>query len=186
MPEIFLWRCSQVQPPNRFTTNPGFTAAELIASDLGLPVTPSLLGGTDYAFGGAGLVNTFQRRSDSDPAATAADVSGANGGAAEPNALYQVWGGANDIFYLSATSTDPNVLSDRGPRLPHSRRRSGTARSTCVAGRCAVCGGLQPARPRQDPGRHGWRRGGIGRRHAAGSGLQRPAELVWASSAPRG
>ncbi len=101
----------QIQPPNRFTTNPGSTAAELVASDLGLPVTPSLLGGTDYAFGGAGVVHN----ASAGPIPTLPQqlqmYLAANGGAADPHALYQVWGGANDIFYLSATSTNPNVLS---------------------------------------------------------------------------
>ncbi len=96
--------------PSRFTTNPGFTAPEMVASGLGLPVTASLLGGTDYAFGGAGLVNN----SSAGPIPTLPQqlqmYLAASGGVADPNALYQVWGGANDIFYLTATSTDPNVL----------------------------------------------------------------------------
>lgn len=96
--------------PSRFTTNPGFTAPEMVASGLGLPVTASLLGGTDYAFGGAGLVNN----SSAGPIPTLPQqlqmYLAANGGVADAHALYQVWGGANDIFYLTATSTDPNVL----------------------------------------------------------------------------
>lgn len=97
--------------PSRFTTNPGLTAAEMVAKGLGLPVTASLLGGTDYAFGGAGVVNN----STAGPIPTLPQqlqmYLAANGGKADPNALYQVWGGANDIFYLTATSTNPNVLS---------------------------------------------------------------------------
>ncbi|MEO6799801.1 MAG: autotransporter domain-containing protein [Rhodanobacter sp.] len=101
----------QIQPPQRFTTNPGLTAPELVAEGLGLPVTPSLLGGTDYAFGGAGLVHN----SSAGPIPTLPQqlqmYLAANGGAADSHALYQVWGGANDIFYLTATSTNPDVLS---------------------------------------------------------------------------
>ncbi|HZX72039.1 MAG TPA: autotransporter domain-containing protein [Rhodanobacter sp.] len=101
----------QIQPPLRFTTNPGLTTAELVAAGLGLPVTPSLLGGTDYAFGGAGLVHN----SSAGPIPTLPQqlqmYLAANGGVADSHALYQVWGGANDIFYLTATSADPNVLS---------------------------------------------------------------------------
>ncbi len=97
--------------PSRFTTNPGFTAPEMVASGLGLPVTASLLGGTDYAFGGAGLVHN----SSAGPIPTLPQqlqmYLAANGGVADSHALYQVWGGANDIFYLTATSTNPNVLS---------------------------------------------------------------------------
>jgi outer membrane lipase/esterase len=101
----------QIQPPLRFTTNPGLTAPEMIAAGLGLPVTASLLGGTDYAFGTAGLVNN----SHPGPAPTLPQqlqmYLAANGGVADSRALYQVWGGANDIFYLTGTSTDPAVLS---------------------------------------------------------------------------
>ena len=101
----------QIQPPLRFTTNPGETAPELVADGLGLPVTPSLLGGTDYAFGGAGVVNN----SSAGPIPTLPQqlqmYLAANGGAADPDALYQVWGGANDVFYQTAISTDPNVLA---------------------------------------------------------------------------
>ncbi|MEO9079702.1 MAG: autotransporter domain-containing protein, partial [Rhodanobacter sp.] len=97
--------------PSRFTTNPGLTTAEMVAKGLGLPVTASLLGGTDYAFGGAGVVNN----STAGPIPTLPQqlqmYLAANGGTADPNALYQVWGGANDIFYLTGTSTNPDVLS---------------------------------------------------------------------------
>ena len=97
--------------PSRFTTNPGFTAPEMVASGLGLPVKASLLGGTDYAFGGAGLVNN----SSAGPIPTLPQqlqmYLAANGGAADSHALYSVWGGANDIFYLTATSSNPNVLA---------------------------------------------------------------------------
>ncbi|MBU6247963.1 MAG: autotransporter domain-containing protein [Xanthomonadaceae bacterium] len=100
----------QIQPPLRFTTNPGETTAELVAGGLGLPVTASLLGGTDFAFGGAGLVHN----SSAGPIPTLPQQLGmyltGTGGQADPNALYQVWGGANDIFYLTATSTDPTTL----------------------------------------------------------------------------
>ena len=100
-----------IQPPLHFTTNPGLTTAELVAAGLGHPVGPSLAGGTDYAFGGAGLVNN----SSAGPIPTLPQqlqlYLGANGGKADPLALYQVLGGANDIFYLTATSTNPNVLA---------------------------------------------------------------------------
>ncbi len=107
---ISLASAPQIQPPLRFTTNPGKTAAELVADGLGHPVSASLAGGTDFAFGGAGLVNnvaavpTLPQQLQTYLAAT--------GGRADPNALYQVWGGANDIFYLTASSTDPTVLAN--------------------------------------------------------------------------
>ncbi|HEX5306337.1 MAG TPA: autotransporter domain-containing protein [Dyella sp.] len=107
---ISLATAPQIQPPLRFTTNPGKTAAELVADGLGHPITASLAGGTDFAFGGAGLVNnvaavpTLPQQLQMYLAAT--------GGRADPNALYQVLGGANDIFYLTGTSTDPTVLAN--------------------------------------------------------------------------
>jgi len=101
---------SQGSPtPLRFTTNPGKTAAELVAAGLGSPIQASLLGGTDYAFGGAGVVQGVA------PVPTLPQqfqmYLAANGGHADSSALYQVWGGANDIFYLTGTTTDPNSLA---------------------------------------------------------------------------
>jgi len=107
---ISLANAPQIQPPLRFTTNPGETTAELVADGLGHPVTASLAGGTNFAFGGAGLVNN----SVAGPIPTLPQQLGmyltATGGQADPNALYQVWGGANDIFYLTATTTDTTAL----------------------------------------------------------------------------
>ncbi len=106
---ISLATAPQIQPPLRFTTNPGKTSAELVADGLGLPVTASLAGGTDVAWGGAGLVNNVAA------VPTLPQQLGmyltATGGQADPHALYQVWGGANDIFYLTGTSTDSTVLA---------------------------------------------------------------------------
>ncbi|HET6434048.1 autotransporter domain-containing protein [Dyella sp.] len=106
---ISLATAPQIQPPLRFTTNPGKTAAELVADGLGHPITASLAGGTDFAFGGAGLVNNVAA------VPTLPQQLGiylaATGGQADPNALYQVWGGANDIFYLTGTSTNTSVLA---------------------------------------------------------------------------
>ncbi|BFI94582.1 MAG: autotransporter domain-containing protein [Rhodanobacter sp.] len=95
--------------PMRFTTNPGQTSAELVAAGLGDPIQASLLGGTDYAFGGAGVVQGVA------PVPTLPQqfqmYLAANGGHADANALYQVWGGANDIFYLTSTTTNTTTLS---------------------------------------------------------------------------
>ncbi|HEX7325199.1 MAG TPA: hypothetical protein VF292_07585 [Rhodanobacteraceae bacterium] len=41
----------------RFTTNPGATAVERIGDTFGTSLSPSLAGGTDFAFGGAGVIN---------------------------------------------------------------------------------------------------------------------------------
>ncbi len=107
---ISLATAPGVQPPLRFTTNPGTTAAEQVAASLGFTLSPSLAGGTDYAFGGAGLVNNVAAGVPTLPQQLQMYL-GASGGSADPNALYQVWGGANDIFYLTGTLTDPTALA---------------------------------------------------------------------------
>lgn len=95
--------------PMRFTTNPGTTTAENVATGLGFTLAPSVAGGTDFAWGGAGFVNNV---------AAVPTIPqqlqmylGTTGGKADGNALYQVWGGANDIFYLSGALTDPNAIA---------------------------------------------------------------------------
>lgn len=85
--------------PSRFTTNPGQVAIEHVSDFYGITLTPSVTGGTDFAFGGAGVDNN----SSAGPIPTIPQqvqmYLGATGGKADPNALYSVWGGANDVFY---------------------------------------------------------------------------------------
>jgi outer membrane lipase/esterase len=87
----------------RFTTNPGLTFPMYLAERYGLTVTPSFTGGTDYGQAGA-RVNS---PSAAIPA-TAPNISIAQQvsaflakGPADPNALYQLQGGANDILQLA-------------------------------------------------------------------------------------
>ncbi|MHA3079820.1 autotransporter domain-containing protein [Acinetobacter sp. ANC 5502] len=93
---------NQYSTQNRFTTNPGLTAAELVAEGVGTTTSPSVLSGSNYAWGGAGVVNSLY------PVPTLqqqlALYLGSTGGTANPNTLYEVWGGANDIFGLLETS----------------------------------------------------------------------------------
>jgi outer membrane lipase/esterase len=87
----------------RFTTNPGMVWAQILAAKLGTTAAPNLgAGGTDYAEGGARVT---QVPGIGYPQVPATPVSqqidaylGAGGGRADPNALYTVWAGANDIF----------------------------------------------------------------------------------------
>lgn len=85
----------------RFTTNPGQTGVENVADYFGVPMTPALAGGTDFAFGGAGVVNNSPGTPAGVP--TLPTQLGmylqATGNKADPNTLYTVWGGANDVFY---------------------------------------------------------------------------------------
>ena len=96
---------SQLPQIVRFTTNPGQTGIESVADYLGVPMTPALAGGTDFAFGGAGLLNNSPGTPSSVPLLPAqlGMYLQATGNKADPNALYAVWGGANDVFY-AATS----------------------------------------------------------------------------------
>ncbi len=87
----------------RFTTNPGQTAAELVAEGVGTTTSPSLLGGTNYAWGGSGVVNSLYSGIPTLQQQLLQYLS-STGGTADANTLYQVWGGANDIFGLIQTS----------------------------------------------------------------------------------
>ena len=87
---------------SRFTTNPGFTAAEYLAQDFGFTITPSTQGGSNYAQGGARVASDsastpsgFAQRSVS---TQVKEYLSSTGNAADPNALYVLQGGANDIF----------------------------------------------------------------------------------------
>ncbi|MBD8872616.1 autotransporter domain-containing protein [Rhodanobacter sp. DHB23] len=93
-----------LQPPMEFTTNPGHVAVQDLAGDLGYTLGPSLAGGTDYAWGGAGILTN----SPGTPAAVPTITSQVNtylaAGSVDPHALYTIWGGANDIFYAATSA----------------------------------------------------------------------------------
>lgn len=83
-----------------------------LAGDLGLPaLTPSVLGGTDYAYGGA---DTAVSSYGSAPALT--DLLGPTGQiaqfeaanpTADPNALYTIWVGSNDLLGVLTSGASP-------------------------------------------------------------------------------
>jgi phospholipase/lecithinase/hemolysin len=92
----------------------------VLAANLGLPLTPSLLGGRDFAFGGADTgvgnyfsvypgvpmeINTFF--SGSPQTGTLAQVQSfvGTGGTIAPDGLTVLWAGPNDIF--TALTLDP-------------------------------------------------------------------------------
>ena len=86
-------------PGNSFTTNPDPVAAEIIARYFGLPDTNSLAGGPNFAWGGA-CVNATGPCLNPVPniPTQISQYLASTGGTADPNALYSIWGGANDIF----------------------------------------------------------------------------------------
>ena len=93
-----------LQPPLRFTTNPGTVGIENVAGNLGFTLKPSLLGGTDFAWGGAGVLTNSPGTPAAVPTLTAQVGAYLAGGATDPNALYSIWGGANDIFYAATSA----------------------------------------------------------------------------------
>lgn len=88
-----------------------------LALDLGLsPLTPSLAGGTDYAVGSAQTGNTLYNTggladllTGQLPAFEAANPTGAN-----PNALYTIWIGSNDLAAIPANATSGAIATDIG------------------------------------------------------------------------
>jgi outer membrane lipase/esterase len=81
-----------------------------IASDLGIPLAPSLAGGTDYAVGGAELLKhtTIDGYTIPSIEEQLAVYLAANNYKADPNALYVIEGGGNDI--LDATEFNSGKL----------------------------------------------------------------------------
>jgi outer membrane lipase/esterase len=86
----------------KFTTNPGPIVDEDLASRYGLTLAPSLLGGTDYAWGGAGILNNDPGTPAGVPLIST-QIEGylAANPKLNPHTLYSVLGGANDIFYAA-------------------------------------------------------------------------------------
>lgn len=96
----------------RFTN--GLNYADLLAADLGVSLTPSLLGGTNYAYGGA---RTAYIRSDiaalgglsfNQQVKAYSNGLNTNHALADPNALYSLWIGANDMAdAVAQTASNP-------------------------------------------------------------------------------
>ena len=101
-------------PPNvqavtgQFTTNPGLVWSQWLAEHYGTQARPNGNGqtGDNHAAGGArnGVDVTGALGFTPSLATQAAGYLAANGGRADPDALYTVWGGANDLF---AVTSDP-------------------------------------------------------------------------------
>ena len=88
--------------PSRFTTNPGEVTVEKVGDAYGLSFRPSFAGGTDYAWGGAGVTTNSPGTPAAIPTETAQITSYL---AANPRlggrTLFTVFAGANDIFYAA-------------------------------------------------------------------------------------
>ena len=79
-----------------FTTNPDPVWAEIVAETLGAPVTNSLAGGTNYSWGGA-CVNPNGPCEHPVPTTEQQINQHLSGARADPDTLYMIWGGVNDI-----------------------------------------------------------------------------------------
>lgn len=98
----------QVVGPNgaligRFTTNPGLVWSEYMADFYGTNAVSDNQGGTNYAVGGARTGTDTNGALGPIPslATQTANYLTSAGGRADPNALYTVWGGANDLFAVA-------------------------------------------------------------------------------------
>ena len=99
-------------PPNvqavtgQFTTNPGLVWSQWLAEHYGTQARPNGNGqtGDNHAAGGArnGVDVTGALGFTPSLATQAAGYLAANGGRADPDALYTVWGGNNDLFAVVA------------------------------------------------------------------------------------
>lgn len=103
-----------LSPPyasGRFSNGPVWV--ETLSANLGLgPVAPSLLGGNNFAWGGATTGGTPSPVfPGSDLTAQVAGYLGGVGGVADANALYVVWGGGNDIRAADVTNTVANLTA---------------------------------------------------------------------------
>ena len=117
----------------KFTTNPGQVWAEYLADYYGtsgapawgLTTTGVVPGtGTNYAAGG-GRVTLQPGYPASPPTSFAPSMAmqinaylAGNGGKADPNALFTVWGGANDLFFhLGGATTQAQFLGTAGEQV---------------------------------------------------------------------
>ena len=98
-------------PGTSFTTNPDPVWAEIIAGAFGASGQNSLAGGPNYAFGGACMNPATP--CDFDDVRTVKEQIGQHldtpSGRLDPNALYTIWGGLNDIAD-SLQNDRPNAL----------------------------------------------------------------------------
>jgi outer membrane lipase/esterase len=87
----------------RFTTNPGLTFPMYVAQRYGITVTPSFQGGNDFAQGGAIVNGPSPLAPPGVPNLSVVDQVSAllARGPVDPNALYQIQGGGNNVLLLA-------------------------------------------------------------------------------------
>ncbi|MDF2483105.1 MAG: autotransporter esterase [Stenotrophomonas indicatrix] len=99
------------------TTNPGWEWAQWVADYYGTNASPNGNGqtGDNYAVGGARVGTDFRNPQLGNVLVPSlktqtANYLAANGGKADPRALYTVWGGANDLFQITNPAQAPAVI----------------------------------------------------------------------------
>lgn len=102
-----------VQPvTGQFTTNPGLVWSQFLANYYGTQANPNGNGqtGTNYAAGGARVgVDTTGQLGAIPSLATQVGTYLTGNGRADANALYTVWGGANDLFAITNAGANPTT-----------------------------------------------------------------------------
>jgi outer membrane lipase/esterase len=93
-----------IQPPLEFTTNPGAVTVQNVAGHYGYNLSASLAGGSDYAWGGAGVLTNSPGTPSAVPTISTQVDAYLAGGKVDSKALYSIWGGANDIFYAATAA----------------------------------------------------------------------------------
>ena len=90
----------------KFTTNPGLVWSEYLADHLGTQAISDNQGGTNYAVGGArsGVDGSGSLGPIPSVSTQVGRYLAASGGHADPNALYTLWAGNNDVFAALATA----------------------------------------------------------------------------------
>src|SRR5450755_2427440 len=112
-----LWLGAVAAGAGKPTTSPGLMSSEALAAAFGLSAVPSDQGGSNFATSGAKNVTVNNAQTGDFGAAVPtvqqmANYLAANGGRANPNALYLISSGANDVAFATgntgtATPTDP-------------------------------------------------------------------------------
>ncbi|MGE5616200.1 MAG: SGNH/GDSL hydrolase family protein, partial [Bacillota bacterium] len=119
----------------RFTTNPGPVWSEIISQYYGITPAPSNAGGSIYAQGGARVALTPgitpPGQAERPISTQITEYLTANNNHADPNALFAVWGGANDFFVnnsllqagqINATQFQQNILTAAGAEVQQTGR----------------------------------------------------------------
>ena len=104
----------------QFTTNPGYVWSQYLAEYYGsnasvawkaTGATPAPADGNNWAVGGARVGTSSVGALGYTPSLTAQyQAYLASGNSVDPNALYTVWGGANDLFAVQANPAQANAI----------------------------------------------------------------------------